>query len=95
MPAVVILEGFGSFRKHMRMNHGMKKMSDVECNKYRCDGGSHYNRQSQKIRELAEENQRLMEQGPSKSRAGINMTPKELGTLMQTMQSTIQTGKSL
>lgn len=92
MPTIFIMESFGEFRRHMRVHHQKKKMADIECNRYRVDGGAHYNRQSQRIRELAAENARLME-GPSTSKAAISMSPAQLGSLMQTMQSTIQTGE--
>lgn len=93
MPTIVTMEGFGEFRRHMRVHHQLKKMTDTECNRYRVDGGAHYNKQSQRIRELAAENARLMEEKPSTSKAAINMSSKEFSNLMQTMQSTIQTGK--
>lgn len=61
MPTVVALEGFGEFRKHMRVNHGLKKMTDAECNRYRCDGRGHFNKQIQKICELTSDNAKPME----------------------------------
>lgn len=58
MPTIVVMESFGEFRRHMREFHQIKKLSDFECNRYRIDGGAHYNKQSQQIRELAAENAR-------------------------------------
>ena len=44
MPEIVIISGHRRFRAHMRAVHGLRNLSDDQCNEYRSDGGTHYNR---------------------------------------------------
>lgn len=95
-PKKVHIDGYGPFRAHLRVKHGMNWLDSAESNRCRTDGGYYYDGQHYFVNSPGYESWRAIGVGnappraPTENARGITMSSDDFSRIIENVTGTVQ-----